>query len=353
MSRLRLLIPIALVGSLGVLAWAIDSGSNQLDLPRHGEMPAVVAPGKWIFASGRVEGATLAVELRPQLRGAVAEVVVEEGQSVTAGQLLLRLDDDTHKRRQELAAAEVELAGAQLERLLNGAHQAERREARAEYDAAVAQLELAEKTWRRTVALRAANSVSEQNADEQLAKVRATQAAVAAAQARLDLLDSPTRSDDVRIAQARLQVARSQLQLAETELAKTRLESPVDATVLKVAVEPGELVNPSSAGPAIILADTRRLRVRAFVEELDAPRVGPEMEALITADGLPGVEVTGMVTHVSPMMESKEHTTDKPGEVFDTKVREVWISLAEDADLVVGLRVDVRLRRVDEAGVSR
>jgi multidrug resistance efflux pump len=344
MSKLRLIIPIALVAALGALAWAIDSGSDHVEPFRTARTPAVGRTGDWIFASGRVEGATLAVELRPQLTGAVAEVPVEEGDRVIAGQVVLRLDDDSYQRQQELAAAEVELAAAQLERLLNGAHQAERREARAEHDAAVAQLQLAEKTWRRTVALRAANSVSEQNADEQQAKVRATQAAVAAAQARLDLLDSPTRVDDVRIAQARLEVAQGRLHLAETELAKANLQSPLSATVLKVAVEPGELVGPTSSGPAIILADTDRLRVRAFVEELDAPRVRPDMEAVITADGLPGVEVTGTVTDVSPMMDRKEHTTDKPGEVFDTKVREVWISLAEDADLVVGLRVDVKLR---------
>ena len=82
---------------------------------------------------------------------------------------------------------------------------------------------------------------------------------------------------------------------------------------------------------------------RAFVEELDAPRVELGMPARITADGLAG-ELRGRVIRLSPRMSRKRLWSDDPAERYDTKTREVWIELDEaEEGLVVGLRVDATL----------
>ena len=106
-------------------------------------------------------------------------------------------------------------------------------------------------------------------------------------------------------------------------------------------MEVGELTGPEATRPVIVMADTSRTRVRAFVEELDAPRVETDMAASVVADGLPGNEFKGRVVRVSPRMGPKRLWSDRPAERHDTKTREIWIEL-EDADrLVMGLRVDV------------
>jgi hypothetical protein len=90
------------------------------------------------------------------------------------------------------------------------------------------------------------------------------------------------------------------------------------------------------------MADTSRFRVRAFVEELDAPNVRVGQQAVITVDGLPGREFHGPVTRLNPRMGPKTLWSDHPTERQDTRTREVWIDLDEPTSgLVLGLRVDV------------
>jgi HlyD family secretion protein len=108
-----------------------------------------------------------------------------------------------------------------------------------------------------------------------------------------------------------------------------------------VNVEAGEMTGPDAAQPLVVLADTSVVRVRAFVEELDAPRVQTGMTAQVTADGVPDKVFSGRVASVSPRMVPKSIYAERPGELYDTKVREVLIELEPNDQLIIGLRVDV------------
>ncbi len=90
----------------------------------------------------------------------------------------------------------------------------------------------------------------------------------------------------------------------------------------------------------MILADTSRYRVRAFVEEMDAGDVRIGMAAKIRADGPAARECHGRIARLSPRMEDKSLWNDRPAERLDTKTREIWIDL-DDPPSVIGLRVDV------------
>jgi hypothetical protein len=103
------------------------------------------------------------------------------------------------------------------------------------------------------------------------------------------------------------------------------------------------MAGPASANPILVLADLSRLRVRAFVEELDVARVGIGQSAVVTADGMPGQEFTGVVTQVLPRMGKRGVETDAPGEYKDIYHREVLIDLDEGQILPVSLRVRVRI----------
>ena len=95
------------------------------------------------------------------------------------------------------------------------------------------------------------------------------------------------------------------------------------------------------------MADTGELRVRAFVEELDAVRVQEGMTVKVTADAWPNKSFPGRVISCSPHMVPKRHLSNEPGERIDVKVREVVVQLDQsDARdrLVVGLPVDVYLQ---------
>jgi len=88
------------------------------------------------------------------------------------------------------------------------------------------------------------------------------------------------------------------------------------------------------------------------IEELDAPRITLGMQATVTADGLPGQSFKGHVISISPRMDTKSIHSDRPFELYDTKVREVLVELDTKELLIIGLRVDVTFDAPGESGAE-
>lgn len=294
-----------------------------------------------IHAAGRVEGATEEADLLPELMGRAIAIPVSDGDQVQAGDVLLQLDDRMQRTEELLREAEVAVAEAELERLVNGARAEERRESAAKHRALIAQINGAKKRLDRAIGLLATNSISQQQVDDHVVEAETLEHQIAAAQAHLELLEAPAREDEVHRANARIAAARAQLELARAQREKMVLRAPAAGTVLEVFAQLGELVGPESDQPAIVFADASRLFVRAFVEELDAPRIQSGMVASVTADGLAGRAFGGRIVKIAPRMSKKQLMTDDPNEHFDTKVREVWLELESPLGLLIGLRVDV------------
>jgi HlyD family secretion protein len=306
---------------------------------------AVASAPTQIFASGFIEGSTEEIELLPEAAGRVAEVAVTLGQWVEAGQVLLRIDDRTPRAQVAVSLANLQMAQANLDRLVNGARESEREEARAFLTAKQARLKQAMLSWQRVQTLRAQDVLSQQEADDQEGVFHTMRAEVEACQARVNQLEAPARDDELRAAQARVAAAQADFELSQIVLDRTTLRAPCRAQVIDVHIEPGEMIATERIEPVIVLSDTARLRVRAFVEEIDAPRIEVGATAEVTADGLPGQLFAAIVASVSPRMAKKMHTSDQPDELFDSRVREVLLEIdakIEPRQLIVGLRVDVK-----------
>ncbi|MEA1950840.1 MAG: efflux RND transporter periplasmic adaptor subunit, partial [Planctomycetota bacterium] len=234
-----------------------------------------------IFAVGRIEAATPEIKLRGRISGRLAEILVREGQTVEDGDVLLRVEDQLYREEVHLADAELELAKARLERLINGAHPRQRSETAALYRAKLAEQQRARLSWQRINRLIQDAAVARQKADDQRTLLDALTAEVEAAKARMERLEAPARADEVKMEEARIKAAQAKLKLAKTRLQWTELRAPGSGQILKIDAEPGELIGPDTPQPTIVMADTSRFHVRAFVEELDAPRVRLDMTAKI------------------------------------------------------------------------
>lgn len=331
---------IALMAASVVL---IDSRNVQ-----HVPSPAQL-PGNRVYAMGMVEGATKDIWLSPEIPGRVVEIPVRVGDWVAAGGVLLRLDDRRLTQQLAVSRAQLDLARAQLQRLINGAREEERAEARALVAAKQSRLQQAHRTWQRVQELLKQAAISQQESDDQQGLVGVLTAEVAAARARLAQLEAPARVDELCVAQARVAAAEAAYELAKIALEKTLLVAPRRGQVLDVNVEPGEYLGANDAAPAIVLSDTSVLRVRAFVEEIDAPQLRIGMTAQITADGLPGHIFTGRIASLSPRMQAKTVSSGNPNEMYDTKVREVLLEINDAQQLLVGLRVDVIFDKLGSA----
>ncbi len=151
----------------------------------------------------------------------------------------------------------------------------------------------------------------------------------------------PARREDLVIADSKVALAEGAVRRERLMLENTELRAPTRGIVLRVRGEPGELAGPGADHELIAIVNRDVTRVRAWVEELDALNVAPGQHASVTADGVPGRRFGGTVRSCAPGVGPKSQRHLKPGEMFDVRVREILIELADGSDLLIGLPVDV------------
>lgn len=225
------------------------------------------------------------VDLAFRVNGRIANIAVEEGQKVRAGQELAALDTASLDARIGEASAQVEQARSQLLKLNNGSRPQEIGQASARVAAAAAAAKAAEEEYRRRAGLVGPGAISRALWEDTVAQRSRARAQLAEARQGLSLVRSGSRTEDVAAARAQLQAAEAARTSAATDLRDTRLTAPLDAVVETRAQEPGAIVQ---AGQTVLtLAMNRPLRVRAYISEPDLSRVGPGMKVEVTADGNP------------------------------------------------------------------
>ena len=132
-------------------------------------------------------------------------------------------------------------------------------------------------------------------------QVDAARAEVHAAKERLALLEAGPRPGQVETARAQLAQAEATLVQARARLADTRIEAPMDGTVLRKNLEPGATAAPGAA--IVTLVDPSDLWLRAYIAETDLGRVRVGQAARITVDAFPGQPFDGRVTEVATAAE--------------------------------------------------
>ncbi|HEX2678036.1 MAG TPA: HlyD family efflux transporter periplasmic adaptor subunit [Polyangiales bacterium] len=301
--------------------------------------PAPASPLR-LVAPGRIEPLGEEIEVASQLSGVVAKVYVEDNAAVQAGQVLAELDRSSLEAQLAAAKADVELARAQLERISGGFRPQERREARARLREAQEDLSYAEREHARRLALQRDGAATEAELDRVRHVLDSASAKHSEAEARVELVTAPARSDELAVAEAEVAVAQARVHIIETELDKTRLRAPIAGTVLRRSCKVGAVVSNESPEPLFVLGDLTVLSVRAEIDELDVARIQLGKRAFVQADAYPHQRFAGTVTRVGRRVGSKSIHTDRAAERQDRNVLDAWITLDDSARLPVGLRVD-------------
>jgi HlyD family secretion protein len=301
--------------------------------------PASVAP-RTISALGRIESSSEDRDVAAAVTGKIKAVYVDEGDTVSAGQIIAELEADDLASRLWNAQARVRLREAELQRLQNGARPEERQRAKAQVEEMEANLVLAQKDFSRRERLTDKGAISVQAMDETRSSKAAAEARRAIQQFGLDLILAPPRQEDVSIAEAQIAVARAEVAEAMANLHKTRVRSPIGGTILRRYRLPGETVSDQVPMPIVRIGDTRNLRVRAEVDETDIAQVSVGERAYVTADAYGTRRFSGSVVRVGSMVGRKRLRSDDPAERIDTKALEVLIDLDGNPSLPIGLRVD-------------
>jgi HlyD family secretion protein len=332
--RLMILIPASLL--VAVLAYMILVRSDD---------------GSIIRVSGNIEVTDAEVSFK--IPGRVEARLVDEGETVKAGQTVARLDAaelaqevavrkaevqagqaalaelEAGSRPEEIAQAEAsaQQAKARLDEMLAGsrpeelsAAEAVLRRARAEAERARLDAERYEGLYKKEIvsaqqydAARTAYETAlarQREVEEQLKLVKEgprkeqieqARAAWLQAQERFVLVKKGPRQETIEQARARLRQAQEALAVGETRLGYATLASPLTGVVLSKSVEPGEFV--AAGTPIVTVGDLENVWLRAYINETDLGRVKVGQRVRVTTDTYPGKRYEGRVSFIASQAE--------------------------------------------------
>jgi HlyD family secretion protein len=184
------------------------------------------------------------------------------------------------------ATNDYEAANASYESVAGGATEAEIAAAEARVSKAEAELDKVKQSAR-------ASEVAEAEADVRLNE------------AELDLLQAGTRAEQVAKAEADVVAAYATLRRAQAALADSELRAPFPGTVAWLDVRVGERIDPSQV--IMQLADLSEWVIETDdLTEIDVVDVQPGAPATITFDAISDLELLGRVAWITPFGEKKE-----------------------------------------------
>ncbi len=242
----------------------------------------------------------------PQLSGYVFEVPVQDFQHVKTGDLLVRLDDRIYQQRLDQSLAQLAVQKASLANNLQQRNSAEAtiklRQAALADSQAQARKSAADLS--RNEALIADGSVSRRELDVTRAANAQTVAAVAQAQAQLEIARQDLQTVIVNRGSLEAAVANAEaaVQLARIDLSNTRVLAPRDGQLGQIGVRLGAYVN-SGAQLMALVPDLLWVIANMKETQMDNVRLGQPVS--FTVDALNHRKFTGKVQLISPATGSE------------------------------------------------
>jgi HlyD family secretion protein len=264
---------------------------------------------------GRVSGYVEATEVRvaAEVGGRLLEVKVAEGDRVTAGDVVARIDTagvELARRRAEAARAQAQ---AQLALLRAGSRQEDIRQASAQLEsaqadvrAAQAELEAASADLERFEGLLRVNAGSVKQRDDAKTRRDVAQARVRAAQERAkgasdarERVRSGARPQEIDAARARVAAVEAQVASLQKNASDAIVKAPVGGIVTSRLLDTGEMAAPHA--PIVVVTDLDHAWANIYVDERMVPQLKIGQAATIVTDA--GQRLPGTITFISPKAE--------------------------------------------------
>ncbi len=296
----RALLLMALTAMTAAVCGCGGRGRKQEEAKERGipVSAASVGTGTMVDAipvTGTLKAANAAA-ISAQVTARVEAVHVQEGDSVTKGQVLIELEQDSflaqvQQARAGLAGAKAQLAAArqQLEILEQGARPEERDIARARLEQAEAALRQAEADRDRMRRLYEQGGAAKQQLDAAETAYEVARTNWESARQSLELTEKGARPEEIEAARqqveaaaAGVRAARAALARAEEMLSYTVIRSPLNGVVFQRQVEPGEIASSMGGPPLMLIVDPGSVYYEAHVPERVAPRVHPGQKVEVT-----------------------------------------------------------------------
>ncbi len=302
-------------------------------------------------ASGYVEATE--VRVSPEVGGRIVQLQVDEGDRVSIGSLVAKIDTADTELAIRRGEAERDQAAAQFRLLQAGARPEDIRLARAQVDsadadtrAAMAELASANADLQRFDALLKANAGSRKQRDDAATRRDVSAARVAAAQERsrgasetLARVKAGARVEEIAAARARVAVVDAQMASLRKSLADAVLVSPVAGIVTSKLADAGEVIAPRA--PVVVVTDLDHAWANVYVDEPVVPRLKLGQKVAVLTDA--GQRLEGSITFISPKAEFTPRNVQTAAERSRLVYRIKVATDNKDGVLKPGMPVEVEL----------
>ena len=244
-----------------------------------------------VSASGRVYPETEVI-ISSDVSGEIVDLLVDEGDSVYTGQVLVRIDPEAYISTVERGRANLDNAKAQL-----AMSKAQIETGIARKEELVAQFKQAERVYTRSKKLFEDGIISEMEYDESLSQYETTQASLLSAEA-----DIRSSQESAKAAEYTVRSQEASLKEMITNLNRTTIKAPNSGIISSLSVEQGERVvgTAQMTGTEIMrIADLSTMEVRVEVSENDIIKVALSDRALIEVDAYIDRKFEGIVTEIA------------------------------------------------------
>ena len=344
-----LLLCLALAGSIACNPF---EGDNQEEVSQQVERGDLIIS---VSGSGNIEVSNEA-ELVFGVGGRIEKIYFEEGDNVTEGDALAKLDTSTLElaltqaqvavTQQQLAIIQAEVALDQAEYNLDQARDLytwpEIKIAQSDVDEAIAYVDYLSESG--------LSGLSG-------ATLAYAQARLAAAEAKLDAmimsydteevaikkLQVETAKQSLELSQQSLQAAQQSLEQARKQLTEAAITAPFSGLVASVPVDERDTVLTTTT--IIHLVDPGSMELVVEVDEIDIAEVKPGQRAIIEVDALPALQLEGTVISISLLPEVEAGVV-----LYEVKIdfdvpggSEVRVGMSADADIIINERSNVLL----------
>jgi len=275
--------------------------------------------GETIHTSGHVEATD--VRISAKVGGRLLAVLVQEGDSVAAGQIVARIDTVDAVNECARARAELSRADAQVRLLEAGSRREDLARAAEEVARADAELQAAQRDLARVEDLAARGAATPKALDDARTRRDIADRSVKALRAAQDRLVAGARQEEVQMALAQRDAARAMVATAEQRLDDTTVRSPIAGVVTTRAVEPGEVVPPGAL--LCVVSDLQNPWLVVYLNEPSLGQVSLGDTVSVRVDGVHD-SLRGVLIHVASVAEFTPKNVQTPDEraklVFKAKV---------------------------------
>lgn len=319
------LLPVAIAGLVAVGAIATFSLTQNQRKQNISELTVPVKSESLnlrIRASGIVQPIQT-VNLSPKVAGQLVQLFVEQGDRISKGEIIAKMDDRSIQT--QIAQAEANLANAQsnLDRLKNGSRVEEIASAKARLESAKARANLSRTRLERNQDLANQGVITRDRLDELFADQKANTANLLEQQRQLDQLQNGSRPEDIAQAQAQVKESQARLDSAKVQLDDTIIRSPFNGIITQKFSNVGAFVTPTTSASAVgsgsstsIVSAASGLEILAKVPEVDIAQIKIGQKVEIVADAYPDQTFTGEVRLIAPEAVIEQNVTS-----FQVRVR--------------------------------